>query len=70
VRVRDADTYLIRGAAVASDSPAQKYFTGNDGTVLMKLGAGKQKIRISVDYNVKAVMLDVKPAINSFNVDM
>jgi hypothetical protein len=65
VKARDeASAYPIRGAAVAADSPKQKYFTGDDGEVLMKLGAGKQKIRISVaGRKVREVTLYVEPGI-------
>ena len=61
----------IRGAAVAADSPKQKYFTGDDGTVLMKLRAGSQMIRLSAaGYGVYEVILDVKPGGGSIVVDM
>jgi hypothetical protein len=65
VKVRDeASAYPIRGAAVAADSPKQKYFTGDDGEVLMKLGAGKQKLRISVaGREMREVTLYVEPGI-------
>jgi hypothetical protein len=71
VKVRDADTYLIRGAAVAADSPSQKGFTGNDGTAVMKLGTGKKKIRVSVKgRGVKELTLDVKTGGGGFTVDL
>jgi hypothetical protein len=71
VKVRDADTYLIRGAAVAADSTRQKDFTGKDGTVLMKLGAGNQKIRVSADgHDVQVFTLNVKPGGGGFTVDL
>ncbi|MDR1509425.1 MAG: DUF6273 domain-containing protein [Synergistaceae bacterium] len=71
VKARYADANLIRGAAVAADNPPQKYFTGKDGTVLMKLGTGKQKIRVSVaGRKVREVTLfgDVKPGGGSYTV--
>jgi hypothetical protein len=62
VKVRGAHRQPQYGAAVAADSPAQKYFTGSDGMVEMKLSAGNQKIRVSVaGYEVREVTLDVKP---------
>jgi hypothetical protein len=72
VKVRDADTYLIRGAAVAADSPPQKYFTDKYGTVEMKPGAGDQKIRVSADgYKLYETMLrGVKPGGGSYTVDL
>jgi hypothetical protein len=65
VKVRDAvSAYHIRGAAVAADSPRQKYLTGEDGTVILKLGAGKQKIRVSVaGREVREITLYVEPGI-------
>ena len=58
------------GAEVAADSPKQKYFTGNDGTVEMKLGAGKQRIRVSASgYGTREVELDV-PCGGIIEVDM
>jgi hypothetical protein len=54
VKVRDADAYLIYGAAVAAAGPPQKDFTWKGGAVLMKLGEGERKIRFSaVRYGVK-----------------
>jgi ankyrin repeat protein len=63
VKVRDvASAYPIRGAVVAADSPKQKHFTGEDGTALMKLGAGKQTIRVSVaGRKVREITLYVEP---------
>ena len=66
----DAGACPIQGAAVAADSPKQKYFTGNGGTVEMKLGAGKQMIRINASgYGVREVELDV-PCGGIIEVDM
>jgi hypothetical protein len=71
VKVRGTDTRPIRGAAVAADSPRQKYFTGTDGTVEMKLSAGNQKIRVSAaGRGVKEFTLNVKPGGGSIEVDM
>ena len=72
VKAHDADNARsIRGAAVAADSPKQKYFTGDDGTVEMKLRAGRQTIRLSAaSRGVYEVTLDVKPGGGSIVVDM
>jgi hypothetical protein len=62
IKVRDTDARPIQGAAVAADNPKQKCFTGNDGAVEMKLGAGKQMIRISAEgYKLhETILTDVK----------
>jgi hypothetical protein len=71
VKVRDADTYLIRGAAVAADSPSQENFTGKDGTVLMRLGTGKRNIRVSAEgHGVKEFTLDVETGGGGITVDL
>ncbi|MDR1509423.1 MAG: DUF6273 domain-containing protein [Synergistaceae bacterium] len=73
VEVRDTDADLMLGTAVASDNPKQQDFTGSDGTVLMKLGTGKQKIRVSVAGDkMREVTLfgDVKPGGGSYTVDL
>jgi hypothetical protein len=71
VKMRDAYGQPIYGAAVTADSPKQKYFTGKDGTVLMKLGAGKQKIRgLAADREAREITLDVRPGGRGIVVDM
>jgi hypothetical protein len=72
VKVRDAaSTRPIRGAEVAADSPRQKCFTGDDGTVKIKLSAGNQKIRVlAAGSEANEITLDVKPGGGSFEVDM
>jgi hypothetical protein len=71
MKVLDAYKQPIRGAAVAADSPKQKYFTRYDGGVIMKLGAGHHKIRVSVaGRKVKEVMLEVSPGGDTIEVDM
>jgi hypothetical protein len=75
LKVRDMDMHLIYGAEVDAGSPEQKYYTGGRGTVELKLGAGKQKIRISAKSAkggewAKEVELNVETGGGSVNVDM
>jgi ankyrin repeat protein len=63
VKVSDeVSAYPICGAAVATDSPKQKYFTENEGEALLKLGVGQQTIQVSVvGSKTREITLDVEP---------
>ena len=71
VTVREADGNRIGYAAVVADSPRQVYFTDADGAAEMKLGVGRQRIRVGAEgHDVKEIELDVPRGGVSVTVDM